>query len=162
MTFQDIMKELSAAFVSDTRTDGGRFWKLRDDAPKWLQGSDFALAVHQAVDDRAPDDWVYESMAHLADTMAGYDFDDADAARDSVSEIADGAVDVYTSDLTAWLASRLDNVALVTEAREELGPSDDGVDREIMRGQYLGLERIAYAIILAVEEEAEAREEVTS
>ena len=58
--FATVLRELAEAFVRDTRNDGKEFYKVRKWAPTWLQDSQVSMACHRALDDRFPDDWVYE------------------------------------------------------------------------------------------------------
>ena len=156
--FLTVLEELNAAFVSDTRNDGTVFYKLVDNAPEWLQGSDVSLACHKALDDRLPDDWVYEQMTAIASDLWDRDLDNADDAREAMGEIADSLVDVYNADRARWLASHLNNAFLVDDAVEELGGGEEDTYQRIGLGQYVAIERIGYALIQCIEEEAETRE----
>jgi len=163
-TVQAIAEELAAAFTSDTRTDGGTFYKLKDDAPQWClrdndSGESLMLRIHRAVDDRMPDDWIYSAADSIASSLREYE--SIDDMRDAVSEIADGQVDVYNADLTKWLASHLFNLSLCDEAAEELGSDKEkGIIGLIQLGQFIALERIANALISEIEAEAEKRDKV--
>ena len=157
-TFQTVLTELAEAFTRDNRADGTAFTKLRDKCPTWLKGSSVMLAIHSAVDDRLPDDWIYESTASIASTMTGYSADNAEDMRESVHEIADGMVDVYTSARMEWLASNVRNVQLCDDACSELGCEGSNLVSRVGIGQYLALERIASAIIGACDAEADNRE----
>ena len=156
-TFQIVLTEFAGAFTCGKRDDGKTFYRVKDDAPTWLKGSSVMLAIHSAVDDRLPDDWIYESTAAIASAMTGYSADNADAMRESVHEIADGMVDVYTTDRTAWLASHLYNLQLCDDACAELGCEGSDITNRIGVGQYYALERIASAIVEACDEEATTR-----
>lgn len=154
--FQRVAEELNNAFESDTRDDGSTFYKLKDDRPEWLQGSDVMMAVHSALDDRLPDDWVYETAYYLAEQIS--DCDDADEARDKTGEWADSLVDVYNHDRLKWLGMHLNNAFLCDDAAEEFGPAEDTFSH-IGRGQYLAIDRIAHALIEQIEEEADGRDD---
>lgn len=161
-TFQRAADELYGAFTSGKRNDETTFYKLRDDAPKWTTEDDesgqcLMLRVHRAVDGRLPDDWIYEQAYWLAGRIA--EKEDADGARDSLSEWADGLVDVYNADRTRWLASHLGNLALVDEAVEEMGRHDQGIVGNIALGQFMALERIGNALIEEIEKRAEQLDE---
>lgn len=156
-TFSDVMGEFSGAFETRTRDNGGRFVCLRDDCPSWID-SDVMHDIHAALDDRLPDDWVYETAAQVADELSGYTIDDADDAREYLHEIVDGMVDVYDADRIRWLADHLNNAFLVDEAAEEFGTTGDTLQR-IGMGQYLAISRIAEAVVTAVESELESRED---
>jgi hypothetical protein len=156
--FENVLAELAAAFVADKRDDGKTFYKLKDDAPAWLEGSDVMLAIHSALDDRLPCDWVYEQAASIAENLGGYDCDDADDAREHMTEIAGGLVDVYYSDLTAWLADHTNNALICDESAAEFGGDGDTFSR-IGAGQYMAIERIGRALISEVENEADDRDD---
>lgn len=162
-TFSVILAELAGAFITAKRSDGTEFVKLADDAPPWtlndrVSGS-LTLRIHRAVDDRAPDDWVYQAIRDMANKLTGYGCESADTLREAVSEAADGEVDIWNAALTKWLASHLSNAALVDEAVEEMGwPADRGIFGAIAMGQYRALEAIGNAIIDEVQAELERRE----
>lgn len=166
-TFLKVLRELADAFVSDKRADGARFYRLRDDAPTWLRdqaGRDVMHAVHVAVDGaspRLPDDWIYEETAGIAYALAhDYSCEDADQARDRISEIADNRIDAYNSARAAWLASHLSNGALVDDAvTEGIVSSDADLYERIGMGQYVGAQRIAYCIVDQCESEASDRDD---
>ena len=153
-TFQSVATELAQSFVSDKREDGTTFYKIKDDAPDWL--GEISHKFHEAVDDRFPDDWIYEQAERLAGLIA--EKDDADEARDCTGEWADSGVDVYNADLTKWLASHLANISLCDEAVEEIGVGNaGGIIGMIQSGQYMAIDRIAHALINAIESELESR-----
>lgn len=157
--FQTVAEEFDGAFVADTRNNGEQFWKLRDDAPAWLagdNGTDVMRSIHESLDGRFPDDWVYGIAAHCGEDIASRE--SADDARDESGEIADSLVDFRSQSLRLWV-SDMRNDSLVTEAVEELGlPDPFSLDKLIQVGQYIGIERIVHAVIDAIEEEADSRE----
>jgi len=106
---------------------------LKDGAPE-----DLLESIHQAHGDRLPDDWVYDKYHSILDAISGYDNDDLDEIR---PEIVDGLVDVYTSDLTAWLHSSNYNVYYMTEAQEEYGAQEDGF-KLLQMAQYKAIDEI--------------------
>lgn len=147
----ELANELAAAFITDTRNDGATFYKLSDDAAGWM-----TAAVRSAHGDMFPHDWVYEQCSRVADRMSECE---PERWEDSANEWADGMVDVYNADRTAWLASHLDFAGYVDEAAEEFGHSDQGVFGDIGQGQYVFITQIAAALIQAVQEEAAELEE---
>ena len=166
--FAKVMKEFADAFVTDKRNDGKTFYKLKDGVndngvPDWLSGDNGTTVmreIHQALDSRMPDDWVYEAVSHIADAFESSGVDNEDDAREQTHEIADGLVDVYNSDRLQWLASHLLNVDIVDEACKEMGCDNDaGIIDRIGVGQYYAYERLANAVIEAVKSEADGRDE---
>ncbi len=161
-TIQEITTELSTAFASDKRTQDDKiFWKLKEDSdlPEWLQadaGRDVMHGIHKCLDDRMPDDWVYEVVAHTADSLA--DYEDADSMQEASHEIADGQACIYNADLTNWLADHTDNAYLCDEACDEFGDPEDMFKR-IQYGQLVGITRIISGMISAIMEEFDSQEE---
>lgn len=157
-TFQTVAQELANAFERGVREDGSAFYKFADSAPEWCDGN-LAHRIHAAVDGanpRFPSDWIYASMVALADDIAHCV--EADAAYDAVHEMADGAVDIYSPDLFEWMKN-VYNAALVEEAQQEFGIEGMNITQQIQRGQYLGLTRIASALIDEIQEELDNRTE---
>ena len=159
-TIKELIAQIYDSFEKDTRTDGKEFYKLKADAPHWLSNEyRFMNKMHEALDDRLPDDWVYEATRDIALNLSDYGDDDStiEYFRDKMSEIARDMVDVYNSDLTAWLASHLYNIALVDEALEDFGfDKDSGIISAISIGQERAYERIGDALLSAVEAEDES------
>lgn len=147
----EIAKQLADAFTVDTRNDGTRFHKLRDGSPQWMTD-----AIHAAHGDILPLDWIYEHCHHVADKMNEYE---PEQWGDSVSEWADSLVDVYHVDRARWLALRVDFFDLVDEAVAESSHGTQGISGDIAQGQYKLLEQIAWAMVNAVNEQAEAADE---
>ena len=144
----EIAQQFADAWTTDARNDGATFYKLRDGSPQWMTD-----AIHEAHGDIMPLDWIYEHCSRVVDMMTEYEPEDWD---DSVSEWADGLVDVYNADRARWLALHLEFAGFVDEAVEEFGHSDQGVMGDIGMGQFKLLEQIAYAMLSAVNEQAEA------
>lgn len=150
-TFQTAAKAFSDSFKTFTRHDGSRYVSLVEDAPGWMRE-----AVYEVHQDRGPNDWVYEHCSYLVERIA-----ECDRALDVDScEIADALVDVYTTNLTAWLASHPDNVALCDEAVSEgLIEADAPMARRIAVAQYMFLDR-ACAILTSAIETADPGEDI--
>ncbi len=165
--FQTVIGELAAAFTSDTRTsNGATFYVLKDDEQRWCSRTwltrDTTREVHEAVDGpspRLPDDWIFEQMYRVAQELHDRSPEDMDATTDMVHEIADGLVDIYTSDLLAWIGNH-HNAAIADDAtREGLIEQDAPIERRAAVGQYEAISRIAHALILACDREADRRAE---
>jgi hypothetical protein len=163
-TFQIVAQELADAFEQAERTDGAKFYRIKDGAAGWIRSGDWEGPVgqaHDALDDRGPDDWVYEQCSRIADRLA--ECEDADDAREVVHECCDGLVDVYNIERVRWLALHLNNAFIVDEAVSEMGwPADGGLYQAVGYGQYKALEQIANSLIDSIESEAEERDAVTA
>ena len=154
-TFKTLLSELANAFERRTRGDGSTFVTRKDDAPVWITSS---VIREMYPDDRMPCDWVYESIHGIAQRLIEYD-DPAD--EDNLHEVCDGMVDIYTKARLEWLADSLHNLALCDEAIEEgLCAPDASTEDRIGGGQYVGLQRIAGAVVAAVQTEADERDSV--
>lgn len=128
----------SQYFTRATRDDGTGYTRLVDDQPDWLYD-----AVRDAHDGELPNDWRFETCAAIAALI-----DDGDGDPHS---IADGLVDVYTSDLLAWLTP--ERMAYVDEALEEcLVDATTGVESIIRTGQYVCITHMASILVDAVSE----------
>lgn len=145
-------------FTTKTRDDGTTFVTLTDTAPEWLQ-----TAVYDAHDGEMPNDWRYETCSRIWDAFTVEGIDPAD--DDQRFELADSLVDIYTFDLTTWLASHNDRQFYVDEARRAYGSEDQGVVWDIKAGQHYCISEMvgimADAIVTAYDkyvQECEAEE----
>ncbi len=162
-TFQITIAEIADAFEKATRTGTSEtFYRIKESAPTWLQDSSFMREIHDAIDGRLPDDWIYEHTMHVAQDLDGRNDDSADEASEADSEnpIADSLVDTYTSARLEWLAMHLGNLALCDEAVSEgLVDASASIEDRIGAGQYMALQRIVGAVIRAAGERAGSLDE---
>ena len=109
-------KEALAYFEKANRTNGVEFWKVKDGAPQWV--TDLCFSAHS---DGAmlPDDWRYVFIVE---------------ALVALEEEIELEPDIYTSELCAWLASNVNRVGYVDDARDEWGDVKSIVD-ELQLGQ---------------------------
>ena len=98
-------------------------------------------SVFKAHGDRLPDDWIFDIYHSILGCLADYDIESIDDIDENRSEIVDGLVDVYTSDLTSWLNNDNRNVYYLTEAQEEYGEEKDGFNL-LMMAQYKAIDEI--------------------
>lgn len=107
-------------FEHKKRDNGQEFWSIKDGAPDWIQPM-----AHAAHGDMMPDDWKYEFIVEML------------RAIDGASDLEDitVAADIYTTELTRWLASHLDRVAYCDDAIDEFGEMKDTVTL-LQHGQY--------------------------
>ncbi len=80
-------------FKTKHRPDGTTYTCLVDTAPEWLRE-----AVYEAHDGEMPNEWRYEKCAGLWDAI----IDEANGGVEPY-ELAEDLIDVYTTDLLAWL-----------------------------------------------------------
>ena len=96
---------------------------------------DLKDSVRKAHGEQLPSDWIFDKYHSILDAMTQYD-----DIEDNRSEIVDGLVSVYTSDLTEWLNSNNSNVYYLTEALEE-SEEKDGF-RALALAQYKAIDEI--------------------
>lgn len=148
-TFQTVAREFANAF---TRDNPRQVWSLKDDSPNWMR--DAIRDAHS--DGRMPDDWIYESCRAIVDSIAEYD----SADECDTCEIADSQVDIYTSELCAWLAMHSGNLEACNEAVSEgLCPDDADMVKRMQTGQYILLDRACAALIAAIDAQADERDD---
>lgn len=157
-TWSEIAAEFARAFEQDARPNGEPFYKIADSAPEWLQDHGVMRRVHESLDDRMPDDWVYETAEAFTRRLGEYEIEDADDADEIVCEIADSLTDHDYSSLARWLAMNNRNGFLCDEADDECAAGKGATlfDR-IHYGQFLAVERIGRAIIAEISAEHERR-----
>lgn len=157
-TLTETLDEFADAFETGKRDDGSKFVRLKDDCAGWID-VDLMRGIHEALDDRSPSDWVYETAEAFACCLQGYGpYETLANMRENVHEIADGLVDIYNAERMNWLADHLNNAALVDKACEEFGSNGRDTFERIGLGQYMAIERIGHAVIAALESEAESRD----
>lgn len=138
------------AFTMGGRAGTGEaFVSLTDDAPDWVYD-----LVREAHGTMFPDDWRYsatrQACSHVSECEGDTDPDDLP------HEIADALTDVYTMRLTAWMASHIDRVAYVDQAREEsLVAADAPVFNLLQAAQYVELFEIASSVVASLVERLE-------
>lgn len=156
--FGRVLREFADAFTTTTRSDGSKAVVIKDSAPAWLQSYTVMRAIHESIDDRLPDDWIFEETRGILGSLVDYEIDSLDGHEDKLSEIADGRIDVYNSDRSAWLASHLGNAALCDEAVSDgLVSADADIFDRIGSGQYVAATRMIGAIMRVIDEETGTR-----
>ena len=131
---------LNAAFELRHRADGSPFYVLADGSPEWM-----TEAVMKAHGLKMPNDWTYRLCSYIASAAAGYD-----VPEDYDSEIAEGVVPSYTSEVIEWMASDADRRALADEAIES---GADSIDAACRMGCFTEASEIFWALANAVRDE---------
>lgn len=108
--------------------------------------TDLRESLMEAHGERLPDDWIFDKYQSILDALTGYDIKNIDDVEENRTEIVDGLVDVYTSDLTAWLNSSDYNVYYITEAQEEYGIQTDGF-KILQMAQYKAIDDIFSEVV---------------
>lgn len=118
-------------------------WFLIDGAPAWMKD------IIYAGSDGTTLEYAYEFGHDALEAIANAD-DDESSIQDAIREIE---ADIYTADLTAWLAESVQHVAWLDEALSEFG-SRDGF-AALSQAQMLHKQAVADAILQALIEQAE-------
>jgi len=136
------------AFETRTRDNGETFLALKEGHPEWMTD-----CLREAHGDMMPDNTRYRMIREVVSALTERDEDEWD---DAEHEICDGLVDVYTSRLTAWLASHLDRVCYCDEAQfEGLVRDNAGVEERMRVGQFLEYQEIYRTVVVFLRERAE-------
>lgn len=121
-SIQSLASEARALFHESTRTDGSKYLTYdHSTAPDWIQP--MCLEAHG---DMSPDDHRYAFIVEALDALA--EFEDSDDAEVEA--------DIYTHELTSWLASRADRSSYCDEWMSDTGSTFTNTIDLIMGGQY--------------------------
>jgi len=134
-TVQDAARMMVEAFTIDARDNGEKYYHLQDGSPEWM-----TEVCHKAHGDMFPDDWRYEFISDAVDMLAESDIDDCQAEAD-----------IYTAQLTAWLASRTDRFAYCDDFASELGGDDGDTLSRISGGQWMERDEVLHIVAQALE-----------
>lgn len=107
-TIQQLAADFSAQFETKTRDNGDEFLCLKSDKPEELR--DLVRAAHGS---HLPNDWSFRFIVNALDAISNVSGDDA---YDAISSIEPS---IYTSDLTAWLASSNARVEYLTDVLQD-------------------------------------------
>lgn len=128
--------QLLSHFVSKDR-NGTRYWCTTDTVP--TEVTDLIRDCH---DDELPNDWRYDVIVSLL-----FDFKNTDDMdTDKLSDIVDGQVEVYNTDLARWLADNVTRSAYVDAARDDFGGLSDDIFEQLKSAQYVCIMDIAHKL----------------
>lgn len=120
--------KLAACAFSDSleqreRSDGGKFYCLRDDAPEWMREA--ARDAHRGM---MPNDWTYRLIYRMADGIAcALQSNDDPDMSEVILNAADYAIPDYNSERLEWLSSHGSRVDLLDDFLCEYGDPKLGV-----------------------------------
>lgn len=147
--------EARAFFITRQRDNGDTFTATIDATPEWV--ADMIREAHaDHIGDFLPDDRRYLLIRDALDFIE----EQGDAASaDDCGDFADSAVDVYTSDRIAWLASHLDRLAYCDAAQDYMGAdAEGGIADMIGMGQYMEASLVYASVFDVLEDRAAALE----
>lgn len=144
---QQAADRASKAFEVSERSNGEECIVLSEDAPDWLVSREWHTAIDGTAP-RLPSDWIYEKAQNIFLGFAEVLSHELDADLERAqAELVDAEVDTYTSDLLSWLADSQRNIALVDEARHQVGAGDMSTEQGIALGQSFALESLANCVL---------------
>ena len=135
---------LRAAFTRDKRPGGSTYWCLTDRADQ----DDLIDWLRDLHDDELPNDWRYETIVNICDTLMDEDdLSNADPNELAVG-IANNLTDIYNHSLFQWYADIPSRVDYIEEAISE-GLIDSYADTiaRLIVGQSQCIEGVAYRIV---------------
>ena len=135
-------KQLLAWFNDQTRDNGKRFYSLRNGCPE-----DVAQLVQDCHDGELPNDWRYDVIVSIIHDLDGAQLNENALMIDNASDIADGQVEVFNSDLATWLAEQPGRSDYIDQAREEFGGLGDSIWDQIKAGQYVAIHQMVMEIM---------------
>lgn len=143
-SIQQLAAEAYDCFTTSTRDNGDVYFVLKDGSPEWVK--DLVYAAHGG--DFLPDDyryrWTYGALEFIQDS---------DDPENDQAEFSDLAVDIYTGDRLAWLASNLNRPGYVDEAVNEFGyDGKEGIIGAIGIGQYAEASEVYGLVLKALED----------
>lgn len=121
-SIQTLATEARSFMVAKTRNAESKFWSRADDAPDWV--ADMCRAAHGNM---LPDDHRYAFIVEALDALS--DAEDADEV--------DLEADIYTHELTTWLASRADRSSYCDQYMEDFGTEFTNTIALLQGGQYM-------------------------
>lgn len=141
-TVQELAQQAAECFEVAKRQDGDElFFRVKDGSPEWVTD-----VVRSAHGEFLPDDWRYRIICEAFGFIA-----ENENAEDESAEFADTAVDVYTGQRFAWLASNLQRQGYVDDALAELGWDGDSAADLIGLGQYQEAGEVFALVLQALE-----------
>lgn len=144
MTIQEQVQSYIDQFTTTKRNDE-TITIFKDNTDEVLRDAVFA-----AHGDRLPTDWIFDKFVEILEAIRDYECENIDCIEEHRSEMIDGIVDIYTSDLTEWLNSSNWNVGYIEEAQREYGMIEDGF-KLLATAQYMAIDEIFSEVVKLLE-----------
>jgi len=112
---------------------------FKDNASQELKDS-----IMKAHGDKLPHEWTFNTYHSILSNLSDYDIKNEEDLEENKFELIEGLVDVYTSDLTAWLHDHNSNVHYLKEALEN-EPEDEF--QLLGMAQYIAIEEIYNEVV---------------
>lgn len=138
-TIRELAEKMDNSLILNTRADGSDYWWVKDDKSEpWMMQVIVSVRSVTCADDYNLQ-FVRESLSAIAE------YDNLDDAYDSLE------ADVYTSDLTRWLASSVNRTTICDEAVEEYGGEPGKITDILMLGQLSEKRSVFDAVVSELE-----------
>lgn len=134
--------ELIDQFTCHLRPNGTTYWTMGSNVD-----TDLTDLVYDCHDEELPNDWRYDVIVSLLIDIKNTENLDSD----KLSDIVDGQVDAYNSDLAQWLAYMPARSAYIDAARDDFGGLDNDIYKQIQAGQYVCIKDIAHKLVAFLE-----------
>lgn len=138
--------EALSYFETGKLADGDEYYFVREASPVWV--NEMVRAAHG---DMLPDDIRYDMIVQALGTVSN--FDEKVSQDDAQEEMMQVEAPIYTSELTAWLASNVNRYSYCDAAIEEYGASttaDYGMINRLQMGWSHEFSEVASAVISAL------------
>lgn len=143
-TVQKLASQMYDALEIRKSGDNRDEYFLKDGSPDWMRD-----VIFTSTDDTSfmiAYEFANRALAAIVDAD-----NDEDSIRQAIDEIEP---DVYTADLTSWLAENINHVNWLTDAMENFGPFDDGFNL-LATAQQMHKQAVANAVLEALIERAD-------
>jgi len=137
---------LRSAFTTKERGDGSTFTACKDDI---AIDSDLKTLIRECHDDELPNDWRYEMIVSILDSITEYDSDTE--WSDAAYEIEDNLTEMSTYKLFQWYADNSSRIDYVNTGIDEGMISKEMlITNQLMAGQYLCIQQMTFKIMSAL------------
>lgn len=134
-TLKSFIEKCSSDFTESTRTNGEKYTFCKNN----VLTQDEVREIHGS--DLMPDDYRYNVISRIFDTLNSYNVSDENTLDDLRGEIVDSLVDIYNHDLLNWLSSNLSRAELCNEALNQ-GYAQNDIYSIVKCAQYIEIETI--------------------
>lgn len=150
MNIQETTLEKARSYFTTTQRGDETISIFKDD----MRDEPIAIAIREAMRSVDGDmDYIFSTAVSILDSLADFT-DSIHDIDDIIHEIADSLVDIYTTNLTAWLAMNLSHLNFVNDALGEFG-SNLTIENAISVGQYNQIRELATALVAVLEDNNE-------
>lgn len=137
-TIQELAASFSSMFEAATRTNGNKFWRVKDENNNNTALYDLIKTAHG---ERMPNDYIYLYIVEALDAISEHD------DLDDISMEAD----IYNRDLLAWVADHSEHVGYCDEVMGVMQGQEMDFMQIIQWAQQRQKEEILYSVRSSLE-----------